>query len=94
MMRYYTGKLTKNTLMACFKDAKQDQNLYVGILIKTVGSETPELIVNDSANFDTKLEYLKIAYDNKLRLKHSPDKVSIVGIARADRLSDFALIMK
>lgn len=94
MMRYYTGKLSKNTLMACFKDAKEDQNLYIGLLINTVGSNSPELIVNDYENFDSKLEYLKIAYDSKLRLKHSPDKVSIVGIARADRLSDFALLMK
>lgn len=92
-MKTYRGYLTKATLQVVFEGAKNSENLYIGLLIKTVGSKRPELIINECENFDTKLEYLKQAYDDRLRLRSAPDKIYIEAIMVADRLSDFKYLL-
>ena len=92
-MKTYKGKLSKATLQVAFKEAKENEHLYIGLLIETAGSKRPELIINERENFDTKLEYLKQAYDDRLRLRNAPDKIHISAIMVADRLSDFKYLL-
>ena len=93
-MKIYKGRLSDLTLTLAFTEALKAQNLYTGLLIETKGSPSPELIINESPNFEIKLEYLKSAYDERLRLKSAPDKIRITAIMAADRLSDFRYLLK
>ena len=63
------NEFTMEDLEAIFAEATDNGYQYIGVLIEMEGFETPELIVNDNANFDKKLEYYKKTYDEKCNHK-------------------------
>ena len=56
-------------LEKCFNAAIEKDVCYVGVLIQMQGFETPEIIINETPNFKSKLAYYKKAYDEDLTLK-------------------------
>jgi hypothetical protein len=77
--------LTK--LEECFNVAKETYQKYVGVLIQMQGFEKPELIINESENFETKLAYYKKAYNEDLTLK-TFNGIKIIGYAFGSNLYD------
>jgi hypothetical protein len=72
-----------NNLKLCFKEAiKMDAN-YIGVLIQMQGFETPEIIINETPNFKSKLEYYEKAYNEDLTLK-TFSGIKIIGVALGD----------
>jgi hypothetical protein len=87
--------LTMKDLEKCFEEAVVLGEKYVAIKVHMDGFPSDEIIVNDSANFEKKLEYYKSAYDENLNHKFSKG-VSIVGFVSADYYEDieFTLVME
>ena len=54
-------------------DAKEFVSLYIAVAIRAPGLIDPEIIINSTANADTKLEYYKRAYNSDLTLKTFED---------------------
>lgn len=79
--------LTMGHLEDCFQDAKIDDATWIAVAIKTRGSESSELIINPSVNFDSKLDYYKKAYADNLVLK-TYDGIQIVGFTYGDTLEE------
>lgn len=63
-------------LELCFNGAKENNAKYIGVLVKTPKSE--EVIVINSKDFDSKLEYYKGAYTDELKL-NANSEVEIIG---------------
>lgn len=74
-------------LEKCFEAAKETNQKYIGVLIEMQGFEKPELIVNESENFDAKLAYYKKAYNEDLTLK-TFNGIKIIGYAFGSSLDD------
>lgn len=74
-------------LEKCFNVAKETNQKFVGVLIQMKGFEKPELIINESENFETKLEYYKKAYNEDLTLK-TFNGIKIIGYAFGTSLDD------
>lgn len=79
--------LTMQNLKYCFAEAKKLNYNYVAVKIDMQGFEKPEVIINEKANFDKKLEYYEKAYDDNLVLK-SFNGIRIVGFTFADVYED------
>ena len=79
--------LTMDNLRNCFNSAKELKYNYVAVKIDMQGFEKPEVIINEKANFDKKLEYYEKAYDDNLVLK-SFNGIRIVGFTFADVYED------
>jgi len=77
------SQLTIGDLEKCFKDASDQRKGYIGVLISMEGFPLPEAIINESANFDTKLAYYKKAYDKHLILKTFKG-IRIIGFAHGN----------
>lgn len=75
--------LTLTNLENCFKAAKEEGTLFIGIAVKVGNQVVPEVIINSQENFDTKLEYYKSAYNENLTLKANA-AVRIVGFTHDD----------
>jgi len=63
------NKLTLEMLEGCYKEAIQNDLLYVAVKIQMQGFEEPEVIINRKENYETKLAYYKKAYNEDLTLK-------------------------
>ena len=65
------GRITtkKECLIKCFEEAIENNKKYVAVKISMEGFEKPEIIINPTENFKTKLEYYKNAYDDWFFLK-------------------------
>ena len=61
--------MTIDNLEKCFNTAKELKQKYVGVKIEMEGFTKPEIIINESENFDSKLTYYKKAYNEDLTLK-------------------------
>lgn len=72
-------KLYKTNLLNCFTFAGLSKAKYVGVKIRMIGFEADEIIINERANFKSKLAYYMKAYNDDLELKTAPDKIRIVG---------------
>lgn len=72
-------KLTIEDLEKCFYEASKKDEKYVGVKIQMEGFKKPEIIINENANFDSKLAYYKKAYNGDLTLRNAPDKIKIIG---------------
>lgn len=79
--------LTMKNLEECFKGAKKYKSTYIAVCVKHDDSESAELIINPSINFDDKLQYYKNAYTEDLVLKNC-DKIRITGFTYGDTLGD------
>ena len=80
--------LTMKNLENVFETAKKSKNKYIGVKIEMEGFERPEVIINPSENFETKLAYYKKTYDKDLVLK-SFKGIKIVGVINGN---DYAWI--
>lgn len=61
--------LTIQYLVNMFGEARSLGANFIGVKIQMEGFEEPEVIINPSENFYTKLEYYKRAYNDDLTLK-------------------------
>ena len=82
-----------NKLEKCFEVAKETNQNFIGVLIQMQGFEKPELIINQSENFDTKLAYYKKAYNEDLTLK-TFNGIKIIGYAFGTSLGDIYNFLK
>lgn len=80
-----------SNLENCFKEASQQGRKYVGVAVWMYGFPKEEVIINESKNFDKKLEYYKHAYNEDLTLKNAPDKIKIVGFTYGDSFEDIEM---
>jgi len=79
--------LTRENLIKCYKGAKSYEKRYVGVLIEMTGFEKPEVIINQSENFDKKLAYYIDAYDENLNHKHAQG-IKIIGFTHGNYFDD------
>ena len=77
----------------CFNVAKETNQKFVGVLVQMSGFEKPELIINETENFETKLAYYKKAYDENLVLK-TFSGIRIIGYAFGSNLDDVYSYLK
>ena len=77
--------LKMSDLEFSFKTAKDKGVAYIGIKVEIKGFERPEIIINESENFDKKLEHYKRMYNDDLTLKEL-NGIRIIGISYADSL--------
>jgi hypothetical protein len=85
-MKFRT-QLNHENLKNVFEAAKHHNAKYVGMLIEMPGIPKPEIIINESENFDSKLEYYLKTYDNELNHEYSRG-VRIVGFTYGFSFSD------
>lgn len=67
-----------NNLEKCFMEADKQNQKYIGVKIQMQGFPKAEIIINEKANFDSKLTYYKKAYNDDLTLK-TFNGIKIVG---------------
>ncbi len=79
--------LTIDNLEKCFDVASHADKKYVGVLIKMEGFPKPEVVINESENFDSKFAYYKKAYDENLVLR-SFSGIRIIGFTYGNELTD------
>lgn len=71
---------TKASFESFFLEAKVKKAKFIGVSFKLPTCKEFEVIINPIANFDTKFEYYRNAYDDNMCLKANPE-VQIKGIA-------------
>ena len=79
--------LTIDNLEKCFHAASQQDKKYIGVLIEMQGFPRPEVIINESANFDSKFAYYKKAYNDDLTLK-TFNGIRIIGFTYGNEFAD------
>ena len=79
--------MTIDNLEKCFNTAKELKQKYVGVKIEMEGFTKPEIIINESENFDSKLAYYKKAYNEDLTLKTFKG-IKIIGFTFGDNFSE------
>lgn len=87
-MKRGTEMLSMKNLENMFKSAAKNNHKYVGVKIEMEGFAKPEIIINQSENFETKLAYYQKSYNDDLTLK-SFKGIKIVGLISGN---DFAWI--
>ena len=92
-MKIYSGLITKQTLIQCFEEAKKTGAAYVGVMVKRRDSTGPEFIINPAVNYDDKLAYYTVAYNDDLTLKTAP-MISIIGFGYSNSFGDLGLLSK
>jgi len=80
----------KERLNEVFRTAINNGYNYVGIVIEMSGFPSKELIINNTENFERKLEYYNNAYDDDLVLR-SFNGIKIVDVELACSIEDFAI---
>lgn len=75
--------LSMKNLEKCIITAKERGFQFIGVKIQMEGFEKPEVIINQTENFDTKLAYYKKAYNEDLTLK-SFNGIRIIGFTYGD----------
>jgi len=79
--------MTMDNLEKCFDRAKFMERKYVGVKIAMEGFIKPEIIINESENFDSKLAYYKKAYNEDLTLK-TFNGIRIIGFTFGESFDD------
>ena len=79
--------MTMDNLEKCFNTAKVLNQKYVGVEIEMQGLTKPEIIINESENFDSKLAYYKKAYNEDLTFK-AFNGVKIAGFTFGDNFKE------
>lgn len=80
-------KMTINELEQCFTNAQKDNATYVAVKVQMQGFTDPEIIINTSNNFESKLEYYKKAYNEDLTLK-AFNGIKIIDFDHANSLDE------
>lgn len=78
--------LKKINLESCFKHAIEKGYNYLGVVVK-VDENHRELIVNTKNNFQSKLKYYKLAYDENLN-HNIANEMSITDFTYGNTLAD------
>lgn len=81
------NKLTLKNLENCFESAAKEQVTFVGIAVVANNQEVPEVILNRTENFESKLAYYKNAYNDDLTLKANTN-IKIVGFTHANTANE------
>lgn len=81
------GEPTMNTLIDTMDNAFIISAKYIAVKIQMQGFAKPEVIINETDNFKTKLEYYKKAYNMDLTLK-AFNGIKIVGFVFGDSYND------
>lgn len=79
--------ITLSNLNAAYKDAVEKNLEYMAIMVTIPGAPDPELIINSEVNFESKMNYYNITYD-ELLFHRKAEGVRIVGFAFADDYPD------
>jgi hypothetical protein len=82
--------ITIHDLEKCFYYAINKNYSYVGVLIEMEGFDSPEIIINSSENFVTKLAYYKSTYDENLNHRHAKG-IKIVDCTYGDYFDEIEL---
>lgn len=93
-MRIFRGRLTMTTLNVAFQEAKENNNLYIGLLPEKSGAPEPFLLIVENANFEYTLDEMKQIYDDHLSSKFAPETHRIKGIMIADALASFKTLIR
>lgn len=83
---------TLKDLKECFEFAIENKYNYVAVLVCNMESDSAEIIINHSKNFESKLEYYKSAYNDDLTLKTFP-KIKIVSFVYADTFDEIEYVL-
>jgi len=86
------SEFTMNDLIRVFDDANEGYQ-YVGVLIQMEGFPMPELIINENANFDKKLEYYKKTYDENCNHKFAKG-IKIIDACCGDYLESLEIMFE
>lgn len=81
--------LTMNHLENNFEMAIQTGAKYVAVLVEMEGFPESEVIINERANFETKLAYYQKTYDGNLQHKYAKG-IAIVGFTYGDSFQDIS----
>jgi hypothetical protein len=79
-----------NNLEKCFQEANKKLAKYIGVKIQMKGFPKAEIIINEFANFDSKLDYYKKAYNEDLVLK-AFNGIKIIGFTYGDSFEDIEM---
>lgn len=82
--------LTIQGLEKCFKEAKEEKCLFIGVRVSVPNCFSDEVIINPNINFNSKLAYYQTAYNEDLTLKSFP-QIKITGFAYGDYYDDIEL---
>jgi len=74
-------------LEKCFYEASDLDKNFVGVKIEMQGFPKPEIIINETGNFDTKFAYYKKAYNDDLTLK-TFNGIKIIGFTYGDSFEE------
>lgn len=72
-------RFTKADLEEFYKLGMKNKVGFIGMQILAKGCNKPEIIINPTENFQQKLDYIRNAYDEDLRLKACKD-IKIVAL--------------
>lgn len=81
----------KEKLISTFKEAREYERTYIGVVFELPDHPGRELIINHNRNFDVKEEYYINNYDDELCNNRNPE-VKIVNIFSFNRMEDIASI--
>lgn len=80
-------QLTLAELENIFNQAIGYDEQYIGVRVEMTGLESPEIIINPRENFEEKLNYYKVAYNDDLTLKNT-DSVKITGFTYGSNFAE------
>lgn len=86
-----TNQTMKEKLINIFKEAREYERTYIGVVFELPDHPGRELIINHSRNFDVKEEYYINNYDDEL-CNNRNTEVKIVNIFSFNRMEDIASI--
>lgn len=81
----------KECLIEAFKDAREYERKYIGVVFELPDHPGRELIINHSRNFDVKEEYYRNNYDDELCNTRNPE-VKIVNYFSFNDMSELSSI--
>jgi hypothetical protein len=79
--------LTMGNLEKCFEDAKEQNAKFVALKIGMKGFPKPEIIINEQANFDSKLAYYQKTYNENLEHRFAKG-IKIIGMSYGDTFDE------
>lgn len=79
-------------LINCFKAAQEQNIRYIAVKVSMKNFDQPEVIINSKDNFDKKLAYYQMAYNEDLTLKANPD-IKIIDFVYGDSFADIEKVL-
>lgn len=83
---------TLKDLKECFEFAIENKYNYVAVLVCNIESDSTEIIINHSKNFESKLAYYQTSYNDDLTLK-TYTRVKIVSFVYADTFDEIEYVL-